>query len=173
MQVRPPTPEEQRDFDEHYPKLVAYLERMLGRRDVAEDVAQEAYLRVYPSSGDKPHWKAVLYTTARHLAISWMRHDKVRARPREDVELLASTRVLGSTLDALMREELHEKLEQIITELQPSLQEPVRLRYQQGMCREEAARNLCISIGALEQRTTRAIGLIRQRLQALFGSSPS
>ncbi len=31
----------------HGPQLLRYLERMLGRKDVAEDVAQEAYLKLY------------------------------------------------------------------------------------------------------------------------------
>src|SRR6185295_14997082 len=55
----------------HGPQLLRYLERMLGRKDAAEDVAQEAYLKLYrlsrPNEVNSP--RALLFAVAPKHAI--------------------------------------------------------------------------------------------------------
>ena len=52
--------------------LRRYLARMLGNSTEAQDVAHDAYLRVYPKVQDESarNPEAVLYTTARRLALN-------------------------------------------------------------------------------------------------------
>ena len=66
----------------HGVQLLRYLERMLGRRDAAEDVAQETYLKLYrlsrPNEVNCP--RALLFDVATKLAIDRLR--KIRAEAR-------------------------------------------------------------------------------------------
>lgn len=56
-------------FDEAYPPLVRYCQRLTGDSDVAEDVAQEAMVRLFANEvdGPLPAVRAWLFKTATHL----------------------------------------------------------------------------------------------------------
>jgi RNA polymerase sigma-70 factor, ECF subfamily len=56
-------------FDQHYPGLVRYCQRLTGDRDVAEDIAQESMLRLFDREvvGPSLGIRAWLFKTATHL----------------------------------------------------------------------------------------------------------
>ncbi|MES1167984.1 MAG: sigma factor, partial [Oleiharenicola lentus] len=80
MSEQPPSP---RDFASLYRSTVAplrrHLARILGNSSDAQDVAHDAYLRVYPvmeeKSAEKP--EALLYTTARRLAFNRLKRRRI------------------------------------------------------------------------------------------------
>ena len=59
--------------------LRRYLGRLLGNAAEAQDVAHDAYLRVYPKVQDNSakNPQAVLYTTARRLAINKLKRRSI------------------------------------------------------------------------------------------------
>lgn len=69
-------------FDEYYAGLVRYVRRLTGDGDVAEDIAQEAMVRLYDRrvSGTDAGVRAWLYKTATHLVRDRYRVDSNRAR---------------------------------------------------------------------------------------------
>lgn len=69
-------------FDEHYPGLVRYVRRLTGDADVADDIAQEAMVRLYDRqiSGTEAGLRAWLYKTATHLVRDRYRVDTNRQR---------------------------------------------------------------------------------------------
>lgn len=78
-------------FLDHRETLVHTLFRMVGCRQTAEDLAQEAYIRVMSAAEDQhvTYLKAFLNQTARNLALDHLRKAKVRARtdcPDADAE---------------------------------------------------------------------------------------
>lgn len=72
------------DFDEQYDKIYKYCYYRLKRRELAEDVTQETFLRFFESSGYKSYGKSLqyLYTVARNLCIDEYR--KKTAEPLAD-----------------------------------------------------------------------------------------
>src|SRR6185436_1706614 len=62
-------------------QLLRFLERMLGRKDVAEDVAQEAYLKLYRLSRPDEVLcpRALLFDVATKLAINRLRRARAEA----------------------------------------------------------------------------------------------
>lgn len=56
-------------FDDAYPPLVRYCQRLTGDSDIAEDVAQEAMVRLFANQvdGPLPAVRAWLFKTATHL----------------------------------------------------------------------------------------------------------
>lgn len=69
--------EADRLYREHAPSLVRYLQRQLGDRDLAEDVAQETFLRAlrHEPSANARSW---LFTTATNLVRDLARRDTRR-----------------------------------------------------------------------------------------------
>lgn len=153
----------------HGAQLLRFLQRMLGRKDLAEDVAQEAYLKLYrlsrPNEVNCP--RALLFDVATKLALDRLRQIR--------------TEVAGAGAQAEMNEvpdesprpdrrvlldEAMQRLTKVIDELQPSLRQVFIMRFVTQMPRQEIAEKLHISIGAVEQRLTRALTHCRQRLAA-------
>ena len=65
-------------FDEWYPRLVLYLRARLGDQDNAEDIAQEAFVRLLDNTPrDAVGW---LFAVASNLAIDHQRLANGRAR---------------------------------------------------------------------------------------------
>jgi len=69
-------------FHDHQETLVRILFRMVGCPQTAEDLAQEAYLRLLHSqeAGAVEYPRPFLYQTAKNLALDHLRREKVRQR---------------------------------------------------------------------------------------------
>lgn len=69
-------------FDEHYPPLLRYCSRLCGDRDVAEDIAQEAMIRLFDHAVEGPEAgrRAWLFKTATHLVRDRYRVEENRRR---------------------------------------------------------------------------------------------
>jgi RNA polymerase sigma-70 factor, ECF subfamily len=65
-------------FERHYPSLVWYLHSRLGDRDLAEDLAQEAFVRLIDKPPREPD--AWLYVVAGNLARDAQRGELRRSR---------------------------------------------------------------------------------------------
>ncbi len=77
-------------FEKDYPSLVRFLYRRLGDRDQAEDLAQEAFIRLLQRQPENP--RAYLFATALNLVRDTMRGEARRTR---HLRVLATER-LGS-----------------------------------------------------------------------------
>lgn len=74
--------------------LIRLLARLTGDRHIAEDLAQDAFVKVAAAveAGDVQHLQPFLYQTARNLAFDHLRKQKVRAlvHPRPTAALEAT-----------------------------------------------------------------------------------
>lgn len=75
-----------RAFDEHYPGLLRYCQRLTGDHDVAEDTAQEAMVRLFDRevTGPSAGVRAWLFKTATHLVRDRYRIETNRRRLLEE-----------------------------------------------------------------------------------------
>jgi RNA polymerase sigma-70 factor, ECF subfamily len=71
-------------FQSYYPALSRFLECLLGgRSDLAQDLAQETFLRLHTTEWKElsaDHLRCWLYRVARNLAINEFRHGQVQVR---------------------------------------------------------------------------------------------
>jgi RNA polymerase sigma-70 factor (ECF subfamily) len=151
-------------------QLHRFLERMLGRKDLAEDVAQEAFLKLYRLSrpGEVHSPRALLFSVATNLAL-----DRIRQTRAEAAATSGAAAEMNEVPDESPRperrvllDEAMQRLTRIIEELQPSLRQVFVMRYVTQMPRQEIADKLHITVGAVEQRLTRALTHCRERLTA-------
>jgi RNA polymerase sigma-70 factor (ECF subfamily) len=134
---------------------VAY--RALGRRDLAEDVVQQTFIRAWQASErievdrDPAPWLA---TIARHVAIDIYRYESHRrTRPHTEREHGRDSVVAGPDLVAL---DVAWRVRDAIDRLPPKLAEIVRLQYLEGLTQAEISAQLEIPVGTVKSRSRRA-----------------
>jgi len=155
---------------EHEAQLLQYLTRMLGRPDLAQEVAQDTYEKLHKmyraEEVQLPH--AILFKIATNFALKRLR----RAR-------LESTVITGSAdMDEVsdetappdrraMADQVTERIVQVITELRPNLRKVLVMAHIQGKDRRQIAGELGISLKRVDKRMTQALKNCRQRLSEL------
>ena len=78
-------------FERHRRQLLRYLARLVSSSDIAEELSQEAFVRVYVvQDGALRSPRSFLYRTAHNLAMDHMRHRRVAAAEPLD-EITADT----------------------------------------------------------------------------------
>lgn len=173
----PEEPKKPKDFASLYRATLAplrrYLARMLGNTAEAQDVAHDAYLRVYPSVTQDPrHPEALLYTTARRLAINRLKRRNIAPFARESAnEETAASAAPGVAQQVMARQEMR-LLEQAIAELPPGCRTVLLLRKVELLSHREIADRLGIAISTVEKQHARALRLLRVALphETLRGS---
>lgn len=142
-----------------YDKIYRYCYYRLGQAELAEDITQEAFLRLWENKGYREQGKALqyLYTTARHLCIDEYRRCKAQLLTEEMEEQL--------TADPGLEPELRLGLRQAFRTLMEEEQELLALRYGSEIPVGELAKLLGISRFALRRRITAALEKLRVQLR--------
>jgi RNA polymerase sigma factor (sigma-70 family) len=166
----PDQPPSSRDFTSLYRNTVAplrrHLARILGNPNEAQDVAHDAYLKVYPlmekQEAEKP--EALLYTTARRLAFNRLKRRRIApfaAEPPLD-DLNASPQP-GVVQQVMARQEL-QQLEAAIAQLPEGCRAVLLLRKIELLSHQEIADRLGIAVSTVEKQHARALRLLRTAL---------
>jgi RNA polymerase sigma-70 factor (ECF subfamily) len=163
-------PANPRDFASLYQATLAplrrYLARLLGNQTEAQDVAHDAYLRVYPSvnrkAAERP--EALLYVTARRLAINRLKRRSISPFTREELkpDAAVSSRP-GVAQEVMARQELR-LLEQAISDLPEGCRAVLLLRKIEMLSHREIAERLGIAVSTVEKQHARALRLLRAAL---------
>ncbi len=118
-----------------------------------------------PSEVHSP--RALLFDVATKLALDRLRQNRAEAAAAgESAEMNDVPDESPRPERRVLLDEAMQRLTRIIEELQPSLRQVFVMRYVTQMPRQEIADKLHISVGAVEQRLTRALTRCRERLAA-------
>jgi RNA polymerase sigma-70 factor (ECF subfamily) len=156
-------------FREHYSSLCQFVDSYVHAPDVAEDVVQAVFLRIWESRGSwDPHGdaRAYLYASCRNQALDILRHEQIVARSIAEVEAgavgrWAITRPADAELEAA---ELADKLKAVVATLPERRRLVVVLRWQHQLSNPEIARVLGISVKGVEMQFSRALADLRREL---------
>lgn len=157
----------------HQSRVFNFLVRLLHQRELAEDVAQEAFFNAYARL-DTCQNPALFYVwlmrIARNLAFNVLRKGKVDVVPLtpksgETIDV-ADERTMGegSPEGQLEQREIAQELEQRVMSLPPKYRAAVLLRHTEGRQYHEIAEILEIPIGTVKFRLHRAYRLLKERL---------
>ncbi len=153
--------------------LVRQLTRLLGCAHTAEDLVQEAYLKVVKALRADPvrHPQPFLYSTARHLALDHLRQVEARTIAVQWDEPALAALVhpgLGPEESACRLEEL-EGLSHAIERLPPRRREILILYKLHGWSHKRIAARFGISKSAVQKHVFAALAVC---LQATDGPPP-
>lgn len=144
------------------PQLLSQATRITGDRDDAEDVVQEALLRILVHRAEWEHYsslEALCRTVVHHQAIDFLR----RARPREEIEE-ADRLSASSTEDEVEQYETQALLTSAIESLPTKQRLIFRLKEVEGYEVEEIAQIAGLSSEAIYNNLSRARSTLRSRL---------
>lgn len=140
-------------------RVFSFLLRLSGRRDTAEDLAQEAWIKLAkaaPTIRPDTRLVALLFTIARNAFVSWRRWAML------DLSRLVMIGFEADDAVATAPDELHERAEAIavlevaLQKLPVASREVLLLVAVEGLAQDEAAAILGIEYAALRKRLSRA-----------------
>ena len=145
------------------PRLLALATRMLGDATEAEDVAQEAFMRIWHHArGWRPG--PARFDTWIHRVTLNLCYDRMRRRRAWLGDDLPEVVDPGSDPHIHLQEDMSRRVEEALQVLAPRQREAIVLTYYQEMTNTEAAAVMAISVDALESLLARG----RRSLQTLL-----
>jgi RNA polymerase sigma-70 factor (ECF subfamily) len=155
--------------------LRRYLTRLLGDSSEAQDVAHDAYLRVFPKVEDETALKpeALLYTTARRLAFNRLKRRKIAPFIPGEANLEIAPSLQPGVPQQVMARQEYQQLEQAIAQLPEGCRAVLLLRKVELLSHREIADQLGIAISTVEKQHARALRLLRTALSSNFATLPT
>ena len=159
-------------FDEVYAayhaRLFNFLARLAHRRDVAEDLLEETWLRVVGHAHrlrDDTRLAPWLFTVARNLYVSYCRTRMVDDAATARIGLWPEAPAPPSPFEATAANEMQRRVERAIASLPRSYREVLLLVAVDGLTPSEAAVVCGVRPEAMRQRLSRARVLLAERLE--------
>jgi RNA polymerase sigma-70 factor (ECF subfamily) len=167
----PDAPRSPADFASLYRATLAplrrYLARLLGSTTEAQDVAHDAYSKVYRTMAEKPveQPQGFLFTTARNLAINQLRRrNHAPVQLADNIIELSPSQAPGVENLVMARQEW-AATEAAINRLPLGCRAVFLLCRFEGLTHPETAARLGISRKTVEKQHARALRLLRASLQ--------
>ncbi|WP_408734267.1 RNA polymerase sigma factor [Paraburkholderia bannensis] len=149
------------------PRLLALATRMLGDRMEAEDVAQEAFMRIWKQA---PHWRTgeAKFDTWLHRVALNLCYDRLRGQretPAPDADALNEEADPAARPDERMESRSRDaRVRDALAALPVRQREALVLTYYQELSNAEAAALMDITVDALESLLARARRTLRAQL---------
>jgi len=124
----------------HERRLVSYATRIVGDVELARDIVQETFLKLFREGGREldgklPQW---LYTVCRHRAIDIKRKER-RMQTSGEIETVMQPAATIDPAVSLERREDASRAETCVAALPDKQQEAVRLRFAHGLSYKQIA----------------------------------
>ncbi|MDB4956178.1 MAG: ECF-family polymerase sigma factor [Myxococcales bacterium] len=148
-------------------RIYAYLVRMTRRRDIAEDLLQEVFMRLAQHAkrlAADTRLGAWLFTVAHRLVISWARAQAVREQLAGDLPKADVPNQDRSPLEAIADSQAQLALERAFASLAPAYREVALLVGVEGLQPTEVAEILGVRPEAVRQRLARARAQLAEAL---------
>ena len=169
---RPGKPDEfiERLCQAHEAQLLAYLTQILGRPELAREVAQDAFERVHRTYRPEQMMfpRAMLFKVATNFALMHLRRRRLESAMitgSAGMEEVADEQRMGPDRQA-MADQIGQHLANVIKELRPNLRNVFVMAHLQGKPRREIAAALGISEKRVDKRMTKALKVCRDRLSS-------
>ncbi|MCC6575576.1 MAG: sigma-70 family RNA polymerase sigma factor [Planctomycetes bacterium] len=152
---------------QHFERAVRFCARMLGNRTEGEEVAQQAFVRLYERKSDledKENPETYLFAILRNACLDHIRSNK---REHDKRARSFSGDALTPDLSHAERREVEEALMKAVGELQESQREVVLLRFYEGLSLADVAKATDQTLGAVAMKLARAKAALHEKLGKL------
>lgn len=152
-------------FDQEAGRLVAVAERIVRRRELAEEVVQEAFIRIWThahqyrsDSGSARGW---IYAIVRNRALNLLR-DGSREHVVEEVETLQDDRQAAEIMAAWHRLDRNSRLYACLDALDETKRQGILMAYVGGYSHGEIAGRLRLPLGTTKSWIRRGLLALRE-----------
>jgi len=153
-------------------RLVRYLLYLTGRRDYAEDLAQETWIRVLQRGSQyngRQRFDPWLFAIARNMAIDYLRKKRTAVQtaslPDDRDELLLVSSSDPSPFEAAARSQDAIRLAGQLQILSPLYREALLLRFQEELSLPEIAQVLGAPVTTVTSRIYRGLAALRSAFE--------
>lgn len=153
-------------FLRYYKRLTLFARRYVRTTDVAEDLVQEVFTRIWEKRGK---WcpgnslKVHLYQMVKHRALDYLKHKKVEDKYDESwMDQKETPSIVFSENEE--KEQFRRLVHNAIDELPAQARTVYKLHRFDGLTYKEIAQVLDISVKTVESQMTRSLKKLRERL---------
>ncbi len=125
--------------------LLHYAGKMVKRPEVAQDLVQEAFLKLHARQGSVSQPKAWLYRTVHNLAINCLRKEGRMVPLVSDESEEAAHEPLPD--ECLARMETVGQVRLLLQKLEPKKRELIRLKFEEDLSYKEISKRTGLSVG--------------------------
>jgi RNA polymerase sigma-70 factor (ECF subfamily) len=161
-------------FREYYVSLCSYSRRYVGRKDIAEEIVSDTFLKIWENRETihiNTSVKAYLFHAVCNNSLNYLRKLK-KEEILDEYFLETSSENIGfaSTLEeieeqSLTMESINEKIEEAVSQLPEQQQKAFRLKRFEGKKNKEVAEIMGLSVKTVEMHISKASLNLRQRLK--------
>jgi RNA polymerase sigma factor (sigma-70 family) len=144
--------------------LLRYAHGIVSQRETAEDLVQEAFLRLHRHWAEVTHPRAWLFRCVRNLALSHIRDHQRESPMLPDSEWESPTSHPGQTLGKL---EALGTLQLLVAELPDDDRQLISLKYQEGLKYDQISQRTGLSISNVGYKLHHALKNLASSLRGL------
>ncbi|MBI5762738.1 MAG: sigma-70 family RNA polymerase sigma factor [Planctomycetes bacterium] len=146
----------------HGPAILRFCMGYLHDVIDAQDAVQEVFVQTLRSDVVPDHFRAWLYRVARNHCLKVLRTRRRKPPPGDlPPESVFGEDVTGN-LTRMARDELHQRLNNLVAALPDTQSEVLRLRYAENLSRDEIAEILEIPVSVVKSRLYEAMKKLRE-----------
>lgn len=157
-------------FDTYFEMLVDYAIRLIHDEDVAMDMVQSVFVKLYDGRANlstQSSLRYYLYKAVYHQCLNELRHQRIVAGYMEAGDCEFYLKEVLQTPDeemTLQGKELAHYIEEAVRTLPQRCREVYLLKFAEGLHNKEVAERLGISAKTVEAQTTKALSHLRSEL---------
>ncbi|MBS2211366.1 RNA polymerase sigma-70 factor [Carboxylicivirga mesophila] len=154
-------------FNTHHADMVRYAYKFVQRTDVASDIVQEAFVKLWEGRRHilaNISLKAYLYKVVYNLSLNHIEQLKLRARHHDSIytDLMEMEMDYYKDEKSLLQDERLESLRSMLNELPKGCYEVIDLSRFQGLKNKEIAQKLDVPVRTIETRIYRCISKLKE-----------
>lgn len=151
-------------FDAEESPLLRYAQGLVGQRETAEDLVQDAFLKLHAHWDEVVHPRAWLFRCVRNLALSHIRDHK-RETPMDDQREWQSS--APDPEQALGKMEAIGTLQLLVAELEDDDRKLISLKYHDGLKYDQISQRTGLSVGNVGYKLHHALKNLADSLRRL------
>ena len=161
-------------FKEYYVPLCAYSRRYVGRKDIAEEIVSETFMKIWENRNKlkiENSVKSYLFQAVCNNSLYFLRKLKKEESLDQYFKGTSSGNIgfveLADSVSSqsLLMEELDQKITEAINSLPPQQQKTFRLKRFEGKKNKEIAKIMGLSVKTVEMHLAKAIISLRKNLK--------
>lgn len=154
-------------FRLYYPKLFSFISQLLKDRQLAEEITQDVFLRLWINRekiNPDLSFDSYLFTIAKHIVLNFFRKKEIEQR-YIDHTLHASGADYVDEEEHFYYKDLLAIIEQAVGQMPPQQQKVFRLSREQGLLNAEIAEKLGISKRTVEKHIYSSLTFLRKIIE--------
>ncbi len=159
-------------FNEFYPALCVFANRIIGDLDISQDIVQDIFVRIWKKRKNvsiESSFRNFLITTVRNQSIDYIRRENLSNKYIEKNKEKIRDDMPDSPEDVHTLNELEDKISKALTELPNNIREAFEMSRFKGMTYNEIAVSMSLSPKTIESYISKALHFLRIELKDYLG----